>query len=311
MSEIAIYVKNLNKSYNGIKAVDNLDFHVNKQECFGFLGPNGAGKTTTMKILYGKSLKDHNQDTVINIFGLNPETDSLRIKAFSGVIPQQDNLDSDLNVTDNLLVYSRFYGIPKKEAKKRIDELLHFMELQEKAKMKIRELSGGMQRRLTIARALINKPKLLILDEPSTGLDPQVRHLIWNKLRELKESGVTILITTHYMEEAFNLCDRIIIMDKGKKMIEGNPRDLLSSNMEKFVIEIYGACKNQNGCTDYFEKNKIKYEFHNETLFAFSDNIDSLSRFGETLNGFDYHVRHSNLEDVFLRVTGRSLNEYQ
>ncbi|MCU0284800.1 MAG: ATP-binding cassette domain-containing protein [Acidobacteria bacterium] len=311
MSNIAIQVKNLHKSYNGIKAVDNLHFHVNKMECFGILGPNGAGKTTTMKILYGKTENDQNKDTEINIFGYNPDHQSLAIKAFSGIIPQQDNLDTELNVTDNLLIYSKFYGIPSTEAKKRISELLGFMELQEKARVKIKELSGGMQRRLTIARALLNKPKLLLLDEPTTGLDPQVRHLIWNRLRELKDTGVTIILTTHYMEEAFNLCDRIIIMDNGRKMIEGNPANLLAENLESYVMEVFGAGKNRSALKNYFAQNEIKCEFQNDTLLAFSNNEDKLTEFATIFKDFEYHIRRSNLEDLFLKVTGRSLNESQ
>lgn len=311
MSDIVVLVKNLYKSYNGIKAVDNLNFQVNKMECFGILGPNGAGKTTTMKILYGKSENDRHKDTEINIFGYNPASQPLAIKALSGIIPQQDNLDSELDVTDNLLIYSKFYAIPSKEAKKRIAELLDFMELQEKARVKIRELSGGMQRRLTIARALLNKPKLLLLDEPTTGLDPQVRHLIWNRLRELKDTGVTIILTTHYMEEAFNLCDRIIIMDKGRKMIEGNPANLLAGNLERYVMEVYGAGKERDACKNYFEQNEIRCEFQNDTLVAFSNDEDKLSVFGKTFKDFEYHIRHSNLEDLFLKITGRSLNESQ
>lgn len=310
MNETAILVKNLNKTFKSLKAVDNLDFHVYKTECFGLLGPNGAGKTTTMKLLYGKSEFDPNQDTVISIFGNSPQTNALTIKAFSGIIPQQDNLDTELNVADNLSVYAQFYGFSRKEAKKRIDELLDFMELQEKAKVKIKELSGGMQRRLTIARALLNKPKLLILDEPTTGLDPQVRHLIWNKLRELKESGVTILITTHYMDEAFNLCDRIIIMDKGRKLIEGKPRELLTENLEKFVLEIHGIKKESPDCSG-LDKEDIRCEFHGDSLYAFSDSVENLSRFGESFKDYVYHIRHANLEDLFLKVTGRSLNELQ
>lgn len=311
MSETAISIKELHKSFNGIKAVDNLDFQVEKGECFGFLGPNGAGKTTTMKIIYGKSEHDKNKNTMINIFGYNPEKDSLKIKSFSGIVPQQDNLDAELNVSDNLYIYSKFYGIPSKEAKSRIDELLTFMELKEKAKSNVRELSGGMQRRLTIARALINKPKLLILDEPTTGLDPQVRHLIWNKLRELKEMGVTILLTTHYMEEAFQICDRIIIMDKGKKILEGKPRELLSENLEKFVVEIYGTQTKENDYTQYLESKGIRYEFFNDTLFAYSNNPEEISGLTEMLKEHDHYVRNSNLEDLFLKVTGRSLNELQ
>ncbi|MFZ5985742.1 MAG: ABC transporter ATP-binding protein [Bacillota bacterium] len=311
MSDIVIDIKNLNKSYGSFKAVDNIDFQVKKSECFGLLGPNGAGKTTTMKVIYGKSEPDDNKETIIDILGFNPKNQSLAIKSMSGIVPQQDNLDTELNVTDNLYIYSKFYGIGSQEAKKRINELLDFMELQEKAKSSVRELSGGMQRRLTIARALINNPKLLILDEPTTGLDPQVRHLIWNKLRELKESGVTILLTTHYMEEAFQICDRIIIMDKGKKILEGKPRELLASNLEKFVMEVYGVCRDNDNCTAVFDNAGVRYEFHKDTLFAYSNDSEKLSRIGETLKESDYYLRHSNLEDLFLKVTGRSLNELQ
>lgn len=310
MVDTAINIRNLDKSFNNFKAVDGLNFHVFNTECFGLLGPNGAGKTTSMKIIYGKTEPDSNKDTIIDIFGHNPKRESLIIKSFSGIVPQQDNLDTELNVTDNLYVYSKFYGIDHREAKKRISELLSFMELQEKAKSKIKELSGGMQRRLTIARALLNKPRLLILDEPTTGLDPQVRHLIWNKLRELKESGVTILLTTHYMEEAFQICDRIIIMDKGKKLLEGKPRELLSQNLEKFVMEIYGA-SNNTICTAYLDEKGVRHEFFNDTLFAYSNDPEILYRLGETLKTGDFYIRLTNLEDLFLKVTGRSLNELQ
>ncbi|MCX7747558.1 MAG: ATP-binding cassette domain-containing protein [Clostridia bacterium] len=311
MKDIVIDIRNLNKTYSGFKAVDNLDFQVFDSECFGLLGPNGAGKTTTMKMIYGKSEPDRNDQTVIRIFGQNAKKDSLIIKSFSGIVPQQDNLDTELNVTDNLFIYSKFYGIPSGEAKKRIEELLDFMELKDKAKSKIRELSGGMQRRLTIARALLNKPKLLILDEPTTGLDPQVRHLIWNKLRELKGMGVTILLTTHYMEEAFQICDRIIIMDKGKKIVDGNPRELLTVNLESYVMEIYTVQKSDEDAQKYFAEHGIRHEFHNDTLFAYSNDKEKLSKFGEMLKIGNYYIRQSNLEDLFLKVTGRSLNEQQ
>lgn len=313
MSDIAILVRDLNKSFGDFKAVNHLEFQVDKTECFGFLGPNGAGKTTTMKILYGKAEPDDNRETVIDVFGFHPQKSALDIKAFSGIVPQQDNLDTELNVTDNLTIYSRFYGIPSGEAKQRIDELLSFMELQEKAKANVRDLSGGMKRRLVIARALLNKPKLLILDEPTTGLDPQVRHLIWNKLRELKDIGVTILLTTHYMEEAFQICDRIIIMDKGQKILEGKPRELLAGNLEKFVMEIYGVCRDQDVCATFKDYQGIRFEFYheNDTLFAYSDDSEKLAKFGETLQDYDHYIRHANLEDLFLKVTGRKLNELQ
>lgn len=311
MDQPVIQVKNLYKSFVNFKAVDDLAFQVRKTECFGLLGPNGAGKTTTMKILHGKAEPDPSPDTVIDVFGYHPRHNELEIKALSGIVPQQDNLDTELNVVDNLTIYAKFYGLPSRVAKQRIDELLHFMELQEKAKAHVRDLSGGMKRRLTIARALLNRPELLILDEPTTGLDPQVRHLIWNKLRELKEQGVTILLTTHYMEEAFQICDRLIIMDKGKKILEGNPRELLSANLEKFVMEVYGICRDTNVCQSYLEQKGIRFEFHNDTLFAYSNDAEALTRFGEAFPTYAHYVRHANLEDLFLNVTGRNLNELQ
>lgn len=311
MNDIAIRIRRLNKSYGDLRAVHSLDFDVHKAECFGFLGPNGAGKTTTMKMLYGKAEPDSHADTEISVFGCHPRRHALTIKSFSGIVPQQDNLDTELNVTDNLYIYSRFYGIPAAEAHQRILELLEFMELQEKARVKIRELSGGMQRRLTIARALINRPKLLILDEPTTGLDPQVRHVIWNKLRELKEMGVTILVTTHYMEEAFQICDRIIIMDKGLKILEGNPRQLLGENLEAYVMEAFGNSRDRIVNTSDLCMDGIRMEYFQDTLLAYSNDPERLMRFAEAYHMDDYHVRQVNLEDLFLKVTGRSLNELQ
>lgn len=311
MNDIAINIKNLSKSYGTLKAVDDLEFQVLPAECFGLLGPNGAGKTTTMKILYGKCEPDARPEPLIDIFGYTPSSNTLAIKAFSGIVPQQDNLDTELNVHDNLYIYSRFYGLPSNEAKKRIVDLLDFMELSEKSRVKIRELSGGMQRRLTIARALINRPRLLILDEPTTGLDPQVRHLIWNKLRELKEQGVTILLTTHYMEEAFQICDRIIIMDKGRKMVEGDPRELMKANLEAYVMEIHGIGDSDDAAKKPTDQYGIRCETYQDTLFAYSDTQESLIHFAEGLDLSDYHIRQSNLEDLFLKVTGRSLNELQ
>ncbi len=309
---IIVEVKNLNKSYKNYKAVNQLNFIAKKAECFGILGPNGAGKTTTMSILYGKNLPDGNSRNSVTVFGFNPIKNSINIKALSGIVPQQDNLDQELNVKENLLIYSKFYGMEEKEAEKRIEELLEFMELKEKMNSNVRELSGGMQRRLTIARALLNNPKLIILDEPTTGLDPQVRHLIWNKLRELKKTGVTILLTTHYMEEAFQICDRLIIMDKGEKLIEGNPKELIENNIEKYVMEIPEACREgDDTCVIYFKEKNIRYEIFNNTVFAYSDNQELLVEYAKVLKREDYYIRHSNLEDLFLKVTGRGLNELQ
>lgn len=312
MKEMAIQVYQLNKSYGELKAIDNLSFEVETSQCFGLLGPNGAGKTTTMKIIYGKAEADPHNDTFISVFGFNPQQDALTIKAFSGIVSQQDNLDTELNVSDNLFIYSKFYGIGSREAKKRIAELLDFMELQEKARVKIRELSGGMQRRLTIARALINKPQLLILDEPTTGLDPQVRHLIWNKIRELKEMGVTVLLTTHYMEEAYQICDRIIIMDKGKNIMEGKPRELMATNLETYVMEIYGAGQELiSSLTSNSIKQSLRCEVFQDSLLLHCDDAERLSSLAEDMHINDYHIRQTNLEDLFLKVTGRSLNELQ
>lgn len=311
MSGYALDVKGLNKNFGLIRAVDNLHFSVEKSECFGLLGPNGAGKTTTMKMLYGKAVPDIADNTEIDIFGFSPLDSSLEIKAFSGIVPQQDNLDSQLSVWDNLLVYSKFYGMTKKEASLRINELLEFMELKERKDVNTRELSGGMQRRLVIARALLNRPKLLFLDEPTTGLDPQVRHLIWEKLRELRDSGVTILLTTHYMEEAFQICNRIIIMDKAQKILEGKPRDLISKNLERFVMEIPGMTEPARKCLRYFDEQSIRYEIFKDTLFAYSASYDKLKAYTEIAKNEDIYIRHTNLEDLFLKVTGRSLNELQ
>lgn len=311
MEDIAIRVENLNKTYGNLKAVDSLGFQVKETECIGLLGPNGAGKSTTMKVIYGVSEPDDWQNTKINVFGLSPSLEAQKIRALAGIVPQQDNLDSELNVFDNLTVYAKFYGMSSRQAKRRITELLEFMDLQEKAKARVQELSGGMQRRLTIARALLNNPRLLILDEPTTGLDPQVRHLIWNKIRELQTLGVTVLLSTHYMEEAFQICNRIIIMDKGKKILEGVPRELLASYIEKYVMEIHAQQqvlhKYQTDCTTQ----GLKCECFQDTLFVYSDTVEKLSGVVDGLSIHDYHIRFANLEDLFLRVTGRSLNELQ
>ncbi|MDX9872897.1 MAG: ATP-binding cassette domain-containing protein [Clostridia bacterium] len=309
--EIAVKVHNLNKAYGSVKAVEALNFEVYKTECLGLLGPNGAGKSTTMRMLYGQSIPDEAEGSKINVLGLDPARESLKIKALAGVVPQKDNLDSELNVEDNLLIYARFYGQKPKEAKVRIEELLNFMELQDKKKARIHELSGGMQRRLIIARALLNNPHLLILDEPTTGLDPQVRHLIWNKLRELQVQGVTILLSTHYMEEAFQICDRVIIMDKGKKILEGPPRELLASQLEKYVMEIHAAKETldqyQASCSD----RGLRSEYFQDTLFVYSNLAEDLAALEENLASRSYYLRPANLEDLFLKVTGRTLNELQ
>ncbi len=305
MKQLAITVKHISKSFGKLKAVQDLSFDVEKNSCFGLLGPNGAGKTTTMKCIYGKNHRDNPKPEQINVFGYDPGHNDLEIKYLSGIVPQEDNLDLELSVSQNLTIYSRFYGIAGKEAKQRIDYLLEFMELTEKQHAKIKELSGGMKRRLTIARALINNPKLLILDEPTTGLDPQVRHLIWDKLRTLKKEGVTILLTTHYMEEAFQVCDTILIMNNGSKVLEGNPTSLMKDNIEPYVLEIYQSEKtNIDICPDCVRKESTEGR-----ILLYSDEFSTLEKLTENHIGGDFYLRQSNLEDLFLKSTGRKLNE--
>ncbi len=309
MGEIVIKVENVSKRYGSIHAVNGLSFDVSSSSCFALLGPNGAGKTTMMKMIYGKAERDSVSSGKINVFGFDPATDELSIKYLSGVVPQDNNLDEELNVEENLRVYSRFYDITGGKAQARIDFLLEFLELSERKKAAIRELSGGMKRRLVIARALINEPRLLILDEPTTGLDPQVRHVIWEKLRHLKQTGTTLLLTTHYMEEASQLCDSVLIMNKGVRVIEGHPSDLLRDNIEKYVIEIPNG-KMPDAIRSSIDKG-LRVDEAIEMTRLFSNDMDKLKHIADMLDQKEYHMRLSNLEDIFLKTTGRKLNEQQ
>jgi lipooligosaccharide transport system ATP-binding protein len=263
-----------------------------------------------MKIIYGKCTRDEKLTSQMSIFGYDPKDQELKIKYLSGVVPQDNNLDEELNVIQNLMIYSKFYNIPAKVAAERIACLLDFLELSEKAKSRITELSGGMKRRLVIARALLNNPRLLILDEPTTGLDPQVRHLIWDKLRLLKKEGTTILLTTHYMEEAFQICDTVMIMHKGQRIIEGPPRQLLERNIEKHVLEILDA-------GDLLEKlnpnlpDGVRIDRSQQVTLVFSNNIEYLKTLADSIASGNYYLRETNLEDVFLKATGRGLSETQ
>jgi lipooligosaccharide transport system ATP-binding protein len=305
-----IRVHNVSKAFGKVRAVCDLSFEVEEGTCFGLLGPNGAGKTTMMKMIYGRSRRnDHNGGT-IDVFGYDPARDELAIKSLSGVVPQENNLDEELNVIGNLMIYSKFYGLPGKVAKERITVLLDFLELSEKVNARIKELSGGMQRRLVIARALLNNPKLLILDEPTTGLDPQVRHLIWDKLRQLRAQGTTILLTTHYMEEAFQICDRVLIMDEGRRVLEDNPHKLLAENIEAYVMEVPIT----NGTPVISESDlpeDVRLDRTEGTMRLYADEIDRLKSIANKLSGGSYYLRQSTLEDLFLKATGRVLNEKQ
>ena len=305
MKTLAIKVDNISKSFRKMKAIDSLSFEVEKAQSFGLLGPNGAGKTTMMNIIYGKTRRDDPKPGQIKVFGYDPLNNELEIKYLAGIVPQENNLDVELSVIQNLLIYAKFYGLGKKEVLPRIEYLLDFMELSNKKNAKIRELSGGMQRRLILVRALIHSPKLLILDEPTTGLDPQARHLIWDKLHMLKQEGVTILITTHYMEEAFHLCDNLIIMHNGKKVLEGNPAALVQGNMEPYVLEIF----KQEATEKVNPPPGVRMEKTFSRMLIYSNNISTLENISALFKPGDFFLRNSNLEDLFLKTTGRNLNE--
>lgn len=310
MPENVITVKNLNKSFGKTAAVSELSFSVRANTCFGFLGPNGAGKTTVMKMLYGKSLRDKNEHDSVDVFGYDPIENELAIKSLSGVVQQEDNLDDELNLIGNLRLYANLYGLDKKTANERIKYLLDFMELSAKAKSRIKELSGGMKRRLVISRALLNNPRLLILDEPTTGLDPQMRHLIWDKLHQLKKRGTTILLTTHYMEEAFQICDQVLIMHKGRQIMRDQPQNLLKHHIEKFVLEVTGSESISIIDTKEFSQD-VRIEKAEETTRLYSNDTEKLRELAEKLQGAQYYLRQANLEDVFLRATGRRLDDKQ
>jgi lipooligosaccharide transport system ATP-binding protein len=305
-----IRVHNISKSFGRLCAVCDLSFEVEEGTCFGLLGPNGAGKTTMMKMIYGRNSRDNHDGGTIDVFGYDPAREELAIKYVSGVVPQENNLDDELNVIQNLMIYSKFYGLPGRVARERIKALLDFLELSEKVLSPIKELSGGMQRRLVIARALLNNPRLLILDEPTTGLDPQVRHLIWDKLRQLRAQGTTILLTTHYMEEAFQICDTVLIMDKGKRVLEDSPRRLLRENIEAYVLEVPIT----NGMPAVSESDLpsgVRADHAQAGMRFYAQDIDSLKGLVDRLADHPYYLRQTTLEDVFLKATGRALNEKQ
>ena len=305
-----ITLDNVSKNFGSLCAVKELSFEVEDSACFGFLGPNGAGKTTMMKMLYGRCAINKNCGGSIKVFSYDPRKNELDIKYLAGVVPQENNLDEELDVLGNLKIFSRFYALGSKETVSRIEELLDFLELSEKTDAKIKDLSGGMKRRLVIARALINRPRLLILDEPTTGLDLQVRHLIWDKLRQLKKQGTTILLTTHYMEEAFQLCDTVLIMHKGEKIMQGAPRQILADNVEKYVLELLNADSAEDA-TANAEGQEVRIDRSQDMTRIYSDRQESLRAMAGSMETGSYYLRQANLEDVFLKATGRGLNDKQ
>lgn len=297
-------VDSLRKAYGTLNAVDGISFAVQPGECFGLLGPNGAGKTTTIRMLYGYTPRDAGR---LELFGLDIDVHLREIKRRIGICQQEDSLDPDLTVRDNLVGYARYFAISRQEAQRRADELLDFFALQGRAKDKILVLSGGLKRRLMLARALVNQPEFLILDEPTTGLDPQSRQLLWEKLNELKKQGLTILLTTHYMEEAERLCDRLVIVDHGQILVEGKPRELVREHVGHTVLEI--ADPDQQ-VRDFLAREACRVEDLDRRMLVYLDDGDELFlRLTRDVRTEGCMLRPAGLEDLFLKLTGRELRE--
>ncbi|MFJ4030183.1 ABC transporter ATP-binding protein [Paenarthrobacter sp. NPDC089989] len=308
MTSDVIWADRVSKAYGSTIAVEDLSFSVKKGESFGLLGPNGAGKSTTMRLLSAVSPRTGGQ---FEIFGLDPDQFGPTIRGRLGVVPQHDNLDVDLKVRDNLQVYGRYFGLSRREVVSRTDELLRFAELSDRANNNLNELSGGMRRRLTIARALINKPEVLLLDEPTTGLDPQARHILWDRLIRLKEDGTTLILTSHYMEEAEQLCDRLIVIDKGRIMAEGSPSGLIAKYSSREVLELrFGVTRNSDAARTLAELGQRTEVLPDRILIYCDDAEEALKTVSARgLSPNSAITRRSTLEDVFLRLAGRSLSE--
>jgi lipooligosaccharide transport system ATP-binding protein len=307
--DVLIHARGLTKSFGGALAVAGIDFDLERGEAFGFLGPNGAGKSSTMRMIGCVSPPSGGELTIL---GLSPVTDGPAIRARLGVVPQEDTLDVELTVRENLIIYGRYFGLPRQVIADRAARLLEFVQLTDRADDQVEPLSGGMKRRLTIARSLINDPEILLLDEPTTGLDPQARHAVWDRLYRLKQQGVTLVLTTHYMDEAEQLCDRLVVMDRGKIAAEGSPRELIERYSTAEVLELRFNPTEQEQASE-----KIA-EVPAERLEVLADRILLYTRNGDTalaavrelgLEPLTSLVRRSTLEDVFLRLTGRQLED--
>jgi lipooligosaccharide transport system ATP-binding protein len=304
--EAMISARGLRKTFGDFVAVDGIDFEVKRGEAFGILGPNGAGKSTTMRMIASTSLRSGGD---LEILGKDPNSHGPEIRAHLGVVPQQDNLDRELKVWENLYIYGRYFGLSRKFMKSKIEELIEFAQLEDKRNSKTEELSGGMKRRLTIARALVNDPDILMLDEPTTGLDPQARHVLWDRLFRLKEQGVTLVITTHYMDEAEQLCDRLVVMDKGKIMAEGSPAELIKKYSSKEVLEVRFGSSQNTAAAKKLSGMGDRTEILPDRILIYAENgeeiLEKIVKLG--LSPLTSLVRRSSLEDVFLRLTGRTL----
>ena len=305
---VIVHARNLVKRYGDFTAVDGISFDIRSGECFGLLGPNGAGKTTTTRMIACVSPVTAGELTVD---GLDVRREPRRIKALLGVVPQEDNLDPDLSVRQNLAVYARYFDMPRALAEERIDESLELFQLLDKQHQTIWALSTGLKRRLAVARGLINQPKILVLDEPTTGLDPQARHLVWQKLRYLRGQGVTMLLCTHYMEEATHLCDRLVIMHQGHILVEGTPDALVEEHAGHEVVELHlRGPERERALTQLEARPGLTVEEVEDILYVYARTSDGRADIAELVPESERVVyRHANLEDVFLRLTGRGLVE--
>lgn len=301
-------VRHLHKSYGQgeqrHQVINDLSFSLRPGECYGLLGPNGAGKTTTLKLCLGLTEPDSGR---ISLGGHDIPTEARQARMRVGVVPQMDSLDPDFTVEENLLVYGRYFSMSDKQVRERIDWLLDFANLTVKRKARINELSGGMKRRLTLARALVNDPELIFMDEPTTGLDPQARHVMWERLKTLLASGKTILLTTHFMDEAERLCDRLAVIDQGQLIAEGEPRELIAQHIEPQVIEVYG--ENIFGWVGQVRALADRIEISGETAFCYTTQADLLIQNLSGQSGLRYLHRPANLEDLFLKLTGREMRD--
>ncbi len=308
MVESLVIGRGLSKKFGEFTAVDNIDFEIEAGEAFGFLGPNGAGKSSTMRMIGAVSPPTAGY---LRVLGMDPMTDGVKIRGRLGVIPQEDNLDRELSVYENLLTYGRYFHMKRAEIDRRTAELLEFVQLTERRDDRVDFLSGGMKRRLIIARGLINQPDMLILDEPTTGLDPQARHVVWDRLNQLKREGVTLIITTHYMDEAEQLCDRLVVMDKGRIVAEGSPRELIERYSTRDVLEMRFEADARRQAMPIIEKVAERTEDLPDQVMIYTHNADEVAAYlaHQGVHPVSTLIRRSTLEDVFLRLTGRQLIE--
>ncbi|MBE3065870.1 MAG: ATP-binding cassette domain-containing protein [Chloroflexi bacterium] len=301
---MVVTAESLHKRYRELVAVEALDFEVQKGHCYGLVGPNGAGKTTTMKMVY--CIVNPTSGT-LRVFGLDVTQNPRQIKARLGVVPQENNLDPDLSVSQNLLTHASYFGLPRDIARARSDELLHFMHLSDRARSRVPDISGGMKRRLVLARSLINNPDLLILDEPTTGLDPQGRHLIWDRLLELKERGITLLLTTHYMDEAQKLCDEVLIMDDARAVDVGSPNQLIRNHVPPYVLELRVDRQLTTKIQTRFQH--FEHQVSGQNLYFYGAAADEFDQILAAYPQTEHILRPASLEDVFLKLTGREIHQ--